>query len=157
MQSERPLDEQTLVALFDKGNLQSVTYLYVDDDPALSGIELGFDDGVLLLTVNPDSDTIVCAASPGSGVRVDVSNKEHWRLAVGLPCAWAWSMTNQFGYTDGIQFAFNPEQGDDVGFQLVAMASHLDVSQVNRMPAGLDGRLHGSLNQLADNSPRPTT
>ena len=73
-----------------------------------------------------DEESSPCP-NAGEGCRhQDLSEHPVWREAQGLPILWAWSMKNQQGYSDGIQFEFALNvSSKPVLVQLVVVASEI--------------------------------
>ncbi len=82
-------------------------------------LELVFENNCILITANPDDDSLLLAYSR---VQVDflgmfesnLSNSDLWRDCIGKPLRWCWEMENHQGYRDGIQFEF---YNQDIGFE----------------------------------------
>lgn len=63
---------------------------------------------------------------------VILSHQEPWSLVLGRPLMWSWSMTNQQGYRDALQFEFAQEPGvPTVLIQLVALGSEVRLRRVD--------------------------
>lgn len=122
-------------ACYDGGTLRHVREASLDPgSPRIAAIELQFDALTITIAAVSDDDTvqilpgpIQTASCPGSGPL--------WPLCVGKSLQWAWLMTNQQGYTDGVRLEFgesdNPES---VLVDLVVAASGLDSFQA--VPVG---------------------
>jgi len=94
----------------------------------VGALSLTFDSGVVVLIAEADasltiSDPAGWQPDPGL-VPISLDVKEPWNLALGKPLLWTWSMTNQFGYRDGLQLEFAEDVTDtSVVIQLIVMAS----------------------------------
>ena len=53
---------------------------------------------------------------------LDVTRSLPWSQAVGLRLAWAWELTNQQGYADGVRLEFGPSR-EPVTIELVVAGS----------------------------------
>lgn len=105
----------------------AITGIAVDDtDPILLGAAyLEFEKGGLTINALADDDSIAVSAFPPRPQRWhDISTVQPWADLVGGRPLWIWTMTNQQGYTDGVQFQVRrPDR--EVGLQLVVYASSL--------------------------------
>ncbi len=45
------------------------------------------------------------AKDPGINM-LDISETSPWSKCIGFPLMWSWTLTNQQGYEDGLQFEF---------------------------------------------------
>lgn len=60
-------------------------------------------------------------------VERDLSNEIPWVQCIGKPVRWFWTMKNNQGYFDGVQFEFAMNVTDEASIiQLVGMASRID-------------------------------
>ena len=84
-----------------------------------------FDDGRFCVGVDRDFDTVVLT-SAGSVYehKVPVTDHDPFRSLVGCRLRWGWLLTNQRGYTDGVQLEFARDRETWI-LQLVAEASSL--------------------------------
>jgi hypothetical protein len=94
----------------------------------VGALTLTFDSVVVVLVAEQDDSLTI--ADPGGWqpepdlVPISLAAEEPWRLALGKPLLFTWSMTNQFGYRDGLQLEFAEDVTDtSVVIQLVVMAS----------------------------------
>jgi hypothetical protein len=91
-------------------------YLYRDDDVGtdeswLVAITLLFQEALLTVEVNPDTDEADLRVGDDSGLRYwtpnsvvrDVTAQPEWSGLVGANCVWWWQLNNQQGYADGVQ------------------------------------------------------
>lgn len=112
--------------LVDAGVLSSVDKLMDPELPlAAEAYVLRFEQLTITIGVNPDDDTVVIV----EGERVGPSQTKTpvepiWANAVGRPLRWAWLLTNQQGYRDGVQLEWaHPEEARGVCLQLVAVVN----------------------------------
>jgi hypothetical protein len=124
-----------LLKLMDAGALSSVDKLVDPELPSAAEVYvLRFEQLTLTICVNPDDDTVVLV----EGERIAPSQMKGeaeaiWSNAVGRPLRWAWLLTNQQGYGDGVQLDFaRPEEARGVCLQLLAVASALKLQKVER-------------------------
>lgn len=92
----------------------------------------------LAVTEEDEIDTVsrILADDPEI-YEVDLSGVIPWRGAIGHPLMWAWEMTNQQGYLDGIQLEFAADvASESVTVQLLALGAQLRVRGVSLVPGG---------------------
>lgn len=111
----------------DSGRLLGVRY---GADPHLPDmahlVGLTFESGAWWLAVDPDDDSLVISERlhDDQVVLTQAPHDSPWQCALGMRPRWVWTMTNQQGYMDGIQFEFFTEDAaNDVQIQMVAGAS----------------------------------
>jgi Family of unknown function (DUF6334) len=105
----------------------AVKRIAVDDvDPVmLSVICITFENGDLNIEAVAEDDSLnISIDSRPEGTLSDVSSGVPWRRLVGGSPLWIWTLTNQQGFVDGIQFLVRTGRGD-VMLQLVVIASSL--------------------------------
>jgi hypothetical protein len=59
--------------------------------------------------------------------RMDLSATQPWANVVGALPVWAWALTNNLGYPDGVQVEFVVAERKRIWIQLVVCASQLDI------------------------------
>ena len=78
--------------------------------PMLTAIRLSFaETAIMLVAQDDDSIEVIVTGSFECGPECEVRNLNEvapWKDAIGRPLLWAWRMTNQQGYFDGLQFDF---------------------------------------------------
>src|SRR5438067_2203994 len=96
----------------DGGRLVGVEYaLHEGDARFVTAIALRFESLTAVFRAVPDDDTLALsiggplAASPDEAV-TDATGTPPWADYAGLGLAWAWRLTNQQGYTDGVRLEF---------------------------------------------------
>jgi len=95
---------------------------------------LQLENKYLVVNVNPDTDEIETTVqdhnpidTSNPNVFVVSRNSKNWLFdTLGLKLIWYWTMTNNQGYSDGIQFQFGTNVGKTI--QLVAIASRFDIN-----------------------------
>jgi Family of unknown function (DUF6334) len=105
----------------------AVKRIAVDDvNPVmLSVICITFENGDLNIEAVAEDDSLnISIDSRREGTLSDVSSGAPWRRLVGGSPLWIWTLTNQQGFVDGIQFLVRTGRGD-VMLQLVVIASSL--------------------------------
>jgi hypothetical protein len=95
-----------------------------------------FRAGTFCVAVDPNDDTVkIVATNVGNSHVVNVTDQPPWSALVGSRLRWGWTLTNQRGYTDGVQLEFFHER-DFWIIQVIAEASSLtsySISPLNRM------------------------
>ena len=118
------------------GRLRDATYHFDADLPRdILRIDLEFEHGRWSVLVHEDDDTVrlvETAAIGDSDLRtVDAAALAPWRDAIGRAVRWVWSLENQQGYPDAIQFEFaDVSGGGAVTIQILSIASRLNIQQV---------------------------
>jgi len=84
-----------------------------------------FDGGRFFIVVDPDFDTVrIEPRGAGHGHVVVITDQHPFESLIGCRLRWGWLLTNQRGYTDGVQLEF-ARDGQTWILQLVAEASLL--------------------------------
>ena|ERR1700754_2871784 len=118
------------------GILRLVGYLYDPESPKdIFGVRLLFEGGDWLVTVVSEDDTVAAAPTTDADLAGwsigDVSTYFPWAAAVGKRPIWVWSMENNRGYLDAIQWEFGDTvNGGSLTVQVLAIASRLDINSV---------------------------
>ncbi len=121
----------------DSGLLREVEYFYDEDLPSdISAIKLIFQHHTYVVVVVKDDDSLELVEDPTAenwanpGLQsFTVSHQLPWRMAKGRMVRWAWTLVNQQGYLDGLQFEFaNHLSQSPLVVQLTAMASRIEVN-----------------------------
>ena len=90
---------------------------------AISAVELQFQGLTVTLSAVADDDTISISLAP-LAQPTQVGYSAHWDQCLGNPLRWAWLMTNQQGYTDGLRLEFGgPDNPQSVVLEFVVAAS----------------------------------
>lgn len=119
----------------DAGALRAVHYVLFDDSPSLL-VGVIFDFETLNATMLAEStyDEILIRLAPydleSDEKLLTVSGRSPWNELCGLRIRWAWEMTNQQGYNDGLRFEFgDPETGEKgETVEMLVAASAIQVS-----------------------------
>lgn len=111
--------------------------VHVDLPEDAEALVFRFERATLSVIVNPDDDTLAVqdgavALGDGQSLRASVRGGA-WTELVHRHLRWAWLLTNQQGYLDGVQLEL-ANQGEAKGsvVQLIAAASSIKVYEVNR-------------------------
>jgi Family of unknown function (DUF6334) len=128
----RQMDDFNSDILFQEdfiGYLSKVKYI-LDEDLGDSPIAflMYFDRIVAMIRVIADDDSVELKAIDFDLANklnaIDVSDNALWKDALGSQLHWVWSLTNNQGYTDGIQFEWtNHSLKKSIVIQAIAIAS----------------------------------
>lgn len=131
---------ERLVEIWDSGKfLTNVQYVV---DPILgvpTSIRMIFEELGVSIRVDPDWDTLVvepCEADVVRGQQVyDASHEAVWARTIRTTPQWIWRLTNQQGYSDGLQFEFiDKDAKREWSVQILASASQIKVRTVSDVP-----------------------
>ena len=108
----------TLAKIYDdSGRLLGVSQTLFEGDPRfVTAVGLRLESLSAIFRAVPDDDTL--AVSLGSLVPeptetlIDASQFAPWSACLGFSICWAWRVTNQQGYSDGVRFEFS-ERGKE--------------------------------------------
>lgn len=103
-------------------------------------IVLSFQHGAITVRAVPEDDTVSVEQGRhvigGDECAIDLQDTAPWRRAIGKSVLFAWLMTNQQLYVDGVQFEFaNTVQDTSATIQLVTVASSLRIFEVHEPSA----------------------
>jgi hypothetical protein len=124
----------TLAKIYDDGGpLVGVSYTLFEGDPRfITAVELRFKSLIAALRAVPDDDTLAVslgrpAPRPGETL-IDATDSGPWPACIGLGICWAWRLTNQQGYSDGVRLEFGgPGGASSAVVELVVVASAIHV------------------------------
>jgi hypothetical protein len=130
------------IDVYSVGILNDV-YYRVDEQcaGAITEIIFIFEEVVLRITVNTEDDTI-CLSTVESDIDIadsTIRNKQFDELIASFKSKsiqWAWKLTNQQGYFDGVQFEFTDKIAsveNDIVVQFIAIASAIQVYLVKKI------------------------
>ena len=124
----------TLAKIYDDGGtLIGVTYASFDRDPRfITAIGLRFESLSAVFRAEPDLDTLAASLGPltpgPDEVLVEVGGREPWLACIGFGVVWAWRLTNQQGYTDGVRLEFGaPGEASRAVVELIVAASAIEL------------------------------
>jgi hypothetical protein len=131
--SESTTNAEALARIhYDGGALRTARYVLFDGSPTfVVGVILEFETLTATILAEPNYDEILVeltAYKPESDQRLVTAGTESpWHAVYGLPVLWAWEMTNQQGYTDGVRLEFGDPKDSDKSrtVELVVAASSL--------------------------------
>lgn len=122
----------------DFGRLVSVhchLYKLVDEneEDIVSAFQLKFENGEVFHEALGDTDELSCASTLEDKYQevLDVSDKAPWIDAIGKEALWIWTLTNQQGYNDAIQYSFaNSVKENKSIIGLVTAASEITIYEI---------------------------
>jgi hypothetical protein len=113
---------------YEGGNLEGVICTFFEENPRfLTSITLKFEHLTARFEAQPNDDTlelfidpVLAVSNDQQGVFVEPSP---WDSCVGLGLAWAWWLTNQQGYRDGVRLEFIAQDKGPKIVELLVVAS----------------------------------
>jgi hypothetical protein len=125
----------TLAEIHDYGGpLVGVSYTLFEGNPQfITAVELRFESLTTVLRAVPDDDTLavslgILAPRPGLEMLIEAADSEPWSTCMGLSVRWAWLLTNQQGYEDGVRLEFGkPGEASSAVVEMVVVASAIKV------------------------------
>lgn len=115
------------------GGLIGVAYTLFDGDTQfVTGVGLRFESACATFRADADDDTLSANLEPllpnPDETLIDVGNSAPWSDCSGLGVSWAWQLTNQQGYSDGVRLEFSePGQAFRTVLEMVVSASAIQV------------------------------
>jgi hypothetical protein len=108
-----------------------------EESDRVSALELTFEALTLTLSVDSEFDSIQATLAPmADGMIIRKAAQDVWQSCLGKGLHWAWRLTNQQGYDDGVRLEFhNPGEDTSVRAELIAMASAIDFFIANQVEA----------------------
>ncbi|MFC5571604.1 DUF6334 family protein [Lysobacter yangpyeongensis] len=92
----------------------------------IGAFELRFKELTVTLSVADDDEISVTSAPLLQPTPAHASAPFAWSRCIGKRLRWAWLLTNQQGYTDGVRLEFgDPDVSESVVVELVVAASSL--------------------------------
>jgi uncharacterized protein DUF6334 len=123
-----------LAEIYDNGGrLVRVRYALFDGGPRfVTAVELKFESRSAVFRAVADDDTL--AESLGElklepyETLVEVNDSEQWSNCIGCGVCWAWQLTNQQGYLDGVRLEFSePGEVGRAVIELIVVASSIQL------------------------------
>ena len=128
-----------LAKIYDEGGafLGAGYTLFDGDQGFITAVELRFEKICAVFRAEPDYDTLAVTIDrlkPGADeTLIDASNSEPWATCVGFGIRWAWQLTNQQGYSDGVRLEFSkPGESSRAVVELIVAASAIEIFRVRR-------------------------
>lgn len=123
----------------ERQNLIRVTGRFWQDasleKPLLVELVLGFERTDVTLAVTEDDEFDLgsrVSADDQAIQEVDLADMVPWSRIIGLPLMWSWEMTNQQGYSDGVQLEFAKDvASESVIVQLVALGAQIRIRAIS--------------------------
>ena len=92
----------------------------------ISALELRFNEVTVTLSAADDDEISVTPAPLPQPTPTHPSTPSVWSRCIGKRLCWAWLLTNQQGYSDGVRLEFgDPDSPESVVVELVVAASSL--------------------------------
>jgi len=127
----------TLAKIYDDGGpLISVAYTLFEGDPRfITAVGLRFESASAIFRAVPEDDTLAATLGPLTTelgeTLVEAGGSAPWSACIGLNICWAWRLTNQQGYTDGVRLEFSESGGASSAMvELVVSASAIQTFKV---------------------------
>jgi len=117
----------------DGGSLLRVEYaLFEGDTKFVTTVALHFENVTAVFRAIADDDTLAVTLSPldlePEEIAIDVSNAVPWSVCLDHKVRWAWQLTNQQGYTDGVRLEFGkPGEMARAVVELIVAASAIQM------------------------------
>jgi len=128
---------EILAEIFDNGGkFVGVTYALFEGDPRfITAVGLQFESLSATFRAVPDDDTIATSLASLSPEPQEIlftaTTSELWQKCIGARICWAWQLTNQQGYSDGVRLMFSKRGGESVAtVELVVAASAIELNLV---------------------------
>lgn len=115
------------------GRLVNARHALFEGDPQfITAVELQFESLSVVLCAVPDDDTLAVNSgefeSTPDEILVEVSDSNPWSKCLGSGLAWAWELTNQQGYSDGLRLEFEePGEPSNLVVELIVIASAIEL------------------------------
>jgi hypothetical protein len=115
---------------YDSGRLIHARHaLYPGDPHWVTAVELTFESSVVSFHAVAADDTLAVALGPLVTERdetiVPANESAPWTMCLGRSVIWAWVLTNQQGYTDGVRLEFRSQEPVGPVVELVVLASQI--------------------------------
>lgn len=123
----------TLAKIADEGGpLIAVTYSLFGGNPGFpTAVGLRFPTVFAVFRAVEADDTLAASLSPSlpgpDEHSVDATDSTPWSECVGFGVGWAWSLTNQQGYRDGVRLEFHNPDKASVVVELIVVASAIQI------------------------------
>jgi hypothetical protein len=128
-----------LAKIYDEGGafLGAGYALFDGDQGFITAVELRFENLCAVFRAEPDYDTLAVTIDrlkpDADETLIDASNAEPWTTCVGFGICWAWQLTNQQGYSDGVRLEFaKPGESSRAVVELIVAASAIEIFRVRR-------------------------
>jgi hypothetical protein len=129
-----------LAKIYDEGGafLGAEYTLFQGDRGFITAVGLRFETIDAVFRADPDHDTLVVTIDrlrpDADETLIDASNSAPWTTCVGFGIRWAWRLTNQQGYSDGVRLEFaKPGESSRAVLELIVAASAIEIFQVPKL------------------------
>ena len=129
----------TLAKIYEEGGpLVSVEYLVFQGDARfVTAVGLLFASVSVVFRAVDADDTLALSLSrlvPGEDeTPVEATNSVPWSACLGSSVRWAWRLTNQQGYPDGVRLEFGiPDKASSTVVELIVVASAIQTFVATR-------------------------
>jgi hypothetical protein len=134
------LDE--LAEIYDEGGcLLGVKYSLFEGDPRnITAVALQFEKLSAVFRAVAADDSVAVMIGPlepePHEILIDASSSAPWSTCIGLNISWAWQLTNQQGYDDGVRLEFSSTgESSDPVVELIVMASAIKMFVLSSVTA----------------------
>jgi hypothetical protein len=124
----------TLAKIYNEGGpLVGVAYVLFDGNAHfITKIGLRFGSISAVFRAVQADDTLAVSLGPlvpdRDETSVDVGHSDPWSSCLGSAIRWAWQLTNQQGYQDGVRLEFgDPHMGSNCVIELIVAASAIQI------------------------------
>ena len=128
-----------LADIFDNGGkLVGVSYTLFEGDPRfITAVGLQFESLSIVFRAVPDDDTLAATLGSLLPERKEILSSaidfEPWKKCLGASVCWAWRLTNQQGYSDGVRLEFSERGGKSFAIvEMVVAASAICLYEAER-------------------------
>lgn len=98
----------------------------ITEDGSVVGAQLEFEQDMSLCVLVTEQDELVCTEElPSPELVLEPAEDMIWADARGKFMSWFWTLQNQAGYADGVQFEFGAAGENRVIVQLMAVGARL--------------------------------
>ena len=126
-----------LTNIISEGKQLSSVSVYVHPDLPNEHVALSLKfDGKIVFIEALDDDTLNISSKLCSDeyIELEYGNNTPFKQAIGQPLRWAWEMTNNNGYLDGVQMEFAESVSSDANIiQIQIIASRIDYRLVTQI------------------------
>src|SRR5688500_1397 len=124
----------TLAKIYGGGGpLRGVSYALFEGNPRfIAAVGLRFESASAVFRAVPDDDTLdagfwALAPEPDESL-VEVGDTAPWSACIGSGVRWAWRLTNQQGYSDGVRLEF--DEADEASRTIIELVEEASAIQI---------------------------
>lgn len=120
----------------DFGKLKEVLayeFYFENEGHMRSAVQLIFEKGDIFHEAIRDSDEITCSSALISSYDriIDISQTAPWNNVLGKDTYWLWTLTNQKGYLDAVQYSFIASNIENI-VQLMVKGAEIETYEVTK-------------------------